>query len=358
VTITIGTVNPGEVVTVRIIIRVNSTAPTTAQPCNVARITYSTSGSRQSNTQCFRVRGGSSLPPTGELAIEPAESGLPWASLAFLVTLGLGGMILLRVALAVWKSQPRQARWLLGSGVLVTGLALFSGLAAMGTFNRETTPNPQIGMTSEALTVLTATPSVTTNPLARLPAYMFATPDPDEPSVIETLPSFPIPTPSITITPGVEDSGPDTSAAVRMVIPRMDLDARVAYVPFNGQTWLIQGLREEIAWLGNTSWPGLGGNTGFAAHVTVRGLGNGPFRFLNELSPGDEIRVYTERQIYTYRVRELRIVEETDLWVTDPSENPQITLITCVDWNENIGIYLKRLIVIADQVGLAPLASR
>jgi LPXTG-site transpeptidase (sortase) family protein len=129
----------------------------------------------------------------------------------------------------------------------------------------------------------------------------------------------------------------------------------VAYVPFDGDTWLINGLREEVAWLGDTSWPGLGGNTALAAHVTVRGLGNGPFRYLIDLKQGDEIQLYTEENVYTYKVRERKEIDEIDLSITQPTDNSQVTLITCVEWNETIGIYLKRLAVTGDLVSTAPL---
>jgi LPXTG-site transpeptidase (sortase) family protein len=201
-------------------------------------------------------------------------------------------------------------------------------------------------------TQIAITPSPTTNPLAELPAYLFATPKP-----FETLPSYPIPSPTFIATPEPGETGPDTSAVVRIVIPALGVDAEVAYVPFDGQSWLIQGLREEVAWMGNTSWPGLGGNTALAGHVTVAGLGDGPFRYLIDLKQGDEIILYTERNAYTYRVRERVVVAETDMWVTEPSETAQITLITCVDWNERIEMYLKRLVVFADQISVQAMAQ-
>jgi len=36
------------------------------------------------------------------------------------------------------------------------------------------------------------------------------------------------------------------------------MDTVVKYVPYDGLTWLIAGLQQEIAWMGDTSWPGLG----------------------------------------------------------------------------------------------------
>ena len=178
--------------------------------------------------------------------------------------------------------------------------------------------------------------------------------DPDEP-VPETLPDYPVPTPTLAA-PAEEDDGlPDTSAVERIVIPALALDTIVKYVPFSEFTWLIAGLRQEIAWMGDTSWPGLGGNTGLAGHVTLPDGSDGPFRHLEELSAGDEIKLYTEENEYTYRVSEKTVVKDTNLNVVEGTVNSQITLVTCTGWNQEARLYLERLIVYADLVDTSPL---
>jgi sortase A len=212
----------------------------------------------------------------------------------------------------------------------------------------ETSVDTGSDVSNQALNPSAATPSVPVRP----PAYLFATP---EHVIIETLPSFPIPTPDFTITPGPEIVQPDTSAVERIIIPAILLDTEVKYVPFDGVTWLIRGLRYEIAWLGDTSWPGLGSNTVLAGHVTVSGIGNGPFRRLEDLGDGEFIFLHTEENTYTYRVRGRTIVEDWDLSVVGPSDSPQLTLITCVEWDEEEEMYLKRLVLYADLVRVDPI---
>jgi LPXTG-site transpeptidase (sortase) family protein len=194
-------------------------------------------------------------------------------------------------------------------------------------------------------------PSATTLP--RLPASAFSTPDSVIPIV--TLPDYPIPTPKITITTQPGEIGPDTSAVVRIVIPALFLDTEVKYVPYDGFSWMISGLRQEIAWMGNTSWPGLGGNTGLAGHITVTGMGDGPFRHLDELPNSELVLLYTEKNIYTYQVRESRVTDDEDMSVTLATDNSQISLITCTDWDEETHAYLNRLVVIADLVRTDPI---
>lgn len=184
--------------------------------------------------------------------------------------------------------------------------------------------------------------------LVHQPASAFSTPEAYLP--LETLPDYPIPTPVITVTPQPGEPGPDISAVSRIVIPALMLDTEVKYVPFDGVTWLISGLKQEVAWMGNTSWPGLGSNTALAGHVTVAGMGDGPFRHLDELPVGEVILLYTDNNLYTYQVRESVVTDDGDMSVILPSENAQISLITCVDWDNESRTYLKRLVVYADLI--------
>jgi len=157
-----------------------------------------------------------------------------------------------------------------------------------------------------------------------------------------------VPTPTIPVSNSDDTQPVDTSSVTRIVVPKLGLDTVVKFVPFEGLTWLIAGLQQEVAWMGNTSWPGLGSNTALAAHVTLRSGEEGPFRYLENLQPDDIIKVYTEKNLYTYKVREIQTVEETDLSVVGPTEKPQLTLITCANWDNRIRYYLNRLVVFAD----------
>jgi sortase A len=182
-------------------------------------------------------------------------------------------------------------------------------------------------------------------------SHLLPTPTPSN------LPSYPIPTPTGSVLVGPNGADPDSSAVLRLAIPAMSLDAVVKYVPFNGSTWLISGLKHEIAWMGDTSWPGLGGNTGFAGHVDLVTGEKGPFWNLKNLKSGDEIIVYTQAKIYTYKVREQAIVDDSDLSVIQATDQPQLTLITCTGWDNNLRVYLKRLVIFADLANVRSLTA-
>ena len=170
---------------------------------------------------------------------------------------------------------------------------------------------------------------------------------------LPALPDFPIPTPTAPAA-SAEEAG-DKSAVTRIVLPSIGVDTVVKYVPFDGITWLIAGLQQEVAWLGETSWPGLGSNTALAGHVSLRSGEDGPFRYLERLTTDDPVKVYTEENIYTYRVSDKRLVEETDLSVVQASDSSQITLITCASWNPQIRYYIQRLVITAELEKVEPL---
>ncbi|MCI0519543.1 MAG: sortase, partial [Chloroflexi bacterium] len=140
--------------------------------------------------------------------------------------------------------------------------------------------------------------------------------------------------------------------------PTIGLDTIVKYVPFDGLTWLIAGLQQEVAWMGETSWPGLGGNTALAGHVSLRTGDDGPFRHLDKLQTGDAVLVYTEENEYIYRVRERVITEDTNLSVLAQTTGNQLTLITCTNWDGILGIYRDRLVVYADLEKVTPLDAQ
>lgn len=347
-TVNIGDVNPGVVVTIVATVRVNSTLTRNETTTNTAALNYIVN-----NVNQFKNAGVSytviyqTLPPTGDLPLNWREAGLqPLSMVPGILLMIAGGIVLM---LAVGWSQARNSKfklWFTVGGALLFIIGFVAVVTTSGIFRPDQqallyamTPTGE-GSLSERQ------PSATS--LAHQSAWEFSTPDAIVPIV--TLPDYPVPTPVITVTPKPGETGPDTSEINRIVIPVLNLDTEVKYVPFDGYSWAITGLRQEVAWMGDTSWPGLGGNTGLAGHVTVAGMGDGPFRHLDELPVGELVLIYTEKNIYTYQVRESKITDDGDFSVIDPSVNPQISLITCVDWDEQNHTYINRLVVIADLI--------
>ena len=293
---------------------------------------------------------GSTLPSTGGIAKETPSSGLYLPAILIGVALFFLGILGLAAGGRSRPTNPQWGGWYTRMGLLLVAAGL---LFTLGGFLLGST----LSQPSQAELAGAPQGSSSTTQESH-PNYFSDTPEariipwPDE---LEKLPDYPVPSPMAVLTASPDGSLPDTSNVTRLVIPSVGVDHIVKYVPYDGNSWMIAGLREEIAWMGDTSWPGLGSNTGLAGHVTLRDGSNGPFFYLPEIAVGDEVVLYTEKMIYSYQVRELRHVEEYDLSVVQASTSPQLTLVTCVDWDNDLKSYLRRLVVVAELVSEKPI---
>jgi sortase A len=75
-----------------------------------------------------------------------------------------------------------------------------------------------------------------------------------------------------------------------------------------------------------TPLPGQGGTTGIAGHRTTYGA---PFRRINEIVKGDEIRVELPYAAFTYTVEKSEIVEPSDVQIVNPVGYERLVLTAC-----------------------------
>lgn len=341
----LGIINGGNSKTVTIYMTINNAASSTQTLSNIGSLHFYHGNNyqfRQSNTVQYRILGTSTLPGTGFPPLAASSSRLPLAfwlvvliSIAILF-LGLGG-----IGFGILQRGSAWAGWSRQMGIFIT---LVGGLFFVFAFLLIQKGHPL----DQAVTL--ASPSPNYLPTATSFGYEPVFQD------LATLPDYPIPTPT-SIPAEVNGNTPDDTPPNRILIPALGLDTVVKYVPFDGYTWLISGLQNEIAWMGSTSWPGLGGNTGLAGHVTLRNGADGPFRHLEDLQANDVITVFTERNIFTYKVSQKKVVNDDDFSIVQPSQQPILTLITCTGWNRDLGHYLQRLVVVADLVEMKPIAA-
>lgn len=137
------------------------------------------------------------------------------------------------------------------------------------------------------------------------------------------------------VPPPLPTPGPEQ--ARRIQIPALDVDKPIV----QGDDWeqLKKGVGQHIG----SALPGREGNLVLSAHNDIYGS---IFRYLDQLEPGDEIIISTERQTYTYIVREIQVVEPTDVWVLAPTEHASATLISCYPYL----VDNQRIIVFADLI--------
>ena len=108
---------------------------------------------------------------------------------------------------------------------------------------------------------------------------------------------------------------------------------------YQGQDW--EQLKKGVGQLIGSAQPGRPGNVVLAAHNDIYGE---IFRYLDQLERGDEIIISSERQQYTYVVREITVVEPTDTHVMEPTEHASTTLISCYPYL----VDNKRIVIFAD----------
>jgi sortase A len=113
---------------------------------------------------------------------------------------------------------------------------------------------------------------------------------------------------------------PAPEQAIRIQIPAISVDAPVV----QGDSWeqLKKGVGQQVG----TPDPGKNGNVVLSGHNDVYGE---VFRYLNRLSPGDSIILFTSQRQYIYIVAGMQVVEPTAVEVMAPTPDARVTLISC-----------------------------
>jgi sortase A len=194
----------------------------------------------------------------------------------------------------------------------VVGLALIvlNGLGALRELNREVaaalegpTPLPT------ALISAVVLPSGHTSPTSPGGAQ------PNEEEIPENL------RPLVQSLPAVVLATPGPEHARSIFIPAL-WNAPAPVVQGDGWEQLKKGVGQHPA----TANPGEPGNMVVSAHNDIFGE---LFRDLDQLKPGDEIRLTTATREFVYRVTGTRIVEPTEVSVMAQTTRATITLISC-----------------------------
>ena len=188
-------------------------------------------------------------------------------------------------------------------GVLISGLGILRDLneeVASALIQETFTPTP--------LVMAVVLPSGHTPPDAQgntrpnieeIPAHL-------QP-MVQSLANLPVPT-----------AAPDQ--AIRIQIPAIEIDAPV--VQGDGWEQLKKGVGQNVG----SANPGQNGNVVLSAHNDVYGE---LFRYLDKLTPGDQVILYTQQRQYVYVVDRTAVVEPTAVEVMASTGSPTVTLISC-----------------------------
>lgn len=248
------------------------------------------------------------------------------------------------------QAQPRRVNWrwvgnkmlLLVEVAAVVGFLVVIGamVNSVRELNADAAAAQREGLQLAAVAVPTETPvpliNVVVLPSGHKPPIDGRPPEQGEAGDI---PAHLLPLIDAYVPPPVPTPGPQQ--ARRIQIGKINLDGPIV----QGDDWeqLKKGVGQHIG----SAQPGSKGNMVLSAHNDIYGE---IFRYLDKLAPGDEIRVFSERQAYTYVVNEIQVVEPTDVWVMEPTDHSQLTLISCYPYLVNN----KRIVVFADLVETEP----
>jgi sortase A len=120
---------------------------------------------------------------------------------------------------------------------------------------------------------------------------------------------------------------PGTEAATRLVIPKIGVNAPVIETPPVDGVWDVADW--AVGHLTTSPNPGAPGNMALSAHDDIKGE---VFKRLDELRPGDQIRLDTPHAQYIYTVVNQETVDPSDVSVLNPTTRPTVTLISCTPY--------------------------
>jgi sortase A len=121
----------------------------------------------------------------------------------------------------------------------------------------------------------------------------------------------------------------------RIEVPRLGLSALAR------EGVDVRTLRGSVGHVPGTALPGARGNAAFAAHRDTF------FRPLAGIRKGDAVFVTTPDGVHRYIVVATRVVEPSDVSVLEPTDRPQLTLVTCYPF-DYVGSAPQRFIVRAE----------
>ena len=194
-------------------------------------------------------------------------------------------------------------------------------------------------------------PAIRETPTAAQPSL-----PPEEP-IYQTGPGSSEPTARPGDLPSPTPDEPDP--ILRVVIPVLKVDAKVDPVSFSESsgTWDVSKIGDNLALLEPAAGEESDLNIVIAGHVTLRDLSTGPFRYLFMLKPEEEVYLFSQNTVYTYQVREQKVISAEDVDATRNSRNAQLTLLTCTNWDEASRSYLLRRVIFADLIEIERASS-
>ena len=143
---------------------------------------------------------------------------------------------------------------------------------------------------------------------------------------------------------------PKAGRPVRLVVPRLRVDAPVYPIGTAGGVLTPPSDPQTLGWWDGGAMPGAAHGGALITGHTVH-TGGGAFDDLESLRAGDDVRVRTNRGVIRYAVSGVAVYRKASLArdaarIFRQSGPGRLVLITCEDWNGST--YLSNAVVFAD----------
>lgn len=133
-------------------------------------------------------------------------------------------------------------------------------------------------------------------------------------------------------------------------VPVINIKAPISWGVKNNPDEVATRLTKGLIQIQGTALPGEIGNVFITGHSSnypwAKGNYNNVFAILNKVVVGDMAQIKYQNIDYLYKVKEIKVVEPSDVSVLKSKNESTLTLMTCTP----VGTSLRRLIVVANQV--------
>jgi sortase A len=157
------------------------------------------------------------------------------------------------------------------------------------------------------------------------------------------------------ISPEVKPVAATPGLPVRLIIPKLTIDAKVLYMGLTpeGDMAVPENNFKDVGWYQYGARPGNVGTAVIAGHVNGK-KERGVFLDLHKIAAGDVVQVMDDKnKLVSFVVREIRNYDQNDQpeEVFNSSQGSHLNLITCAgEWNAAEHRYPDRLVAFADKV--------
>jgi len=161
-----------------------------------------------------------------------------------------------------------------------------------------------------------------------------------------SLPETGFPQEKITILPAQPADLTYANSGLTLSIPSLGVQTAIVGVPRSEQSWDVSWLGNRAGYLYGSAYPTWTGNTVLTGHIWDADNTPGIFVSIKNLSHGDMLQIRSDRQTFTYEVRENRLIESDNVDVVMKHEELSwVTLLTCESYNADNGGYDYRRMV-------------